>query len=77
MDSFELLDRAGAEFQVRLDQVQGNQWALPTPCSEWDVRGLVNHVVTANLTTVRLLHGASRDDTVALIGTDHCFVFQS
>jgi len=71
MDSFELLDRAGAEFRLRLDQVQGEQWALPTPCSDWDVRGLVNHVVTANLTTVRLFHGASRDETVAFIGTDH------
>jgi uncharacterized protein (TIGR03086 family) len=70
MDKFEYLDRAGAEFRARLDRVRADQWSLPTPCAEWDVRALVNHVVTANLTGERLLHGASREDTVALIGTD-------
>jgi uncharacterized protein (TIGR03086 family) len=70
MDSFQLLGRAGAEFRLRLNLVRDDQWARPTPCAEWDVRGLVNHVVTANLTTERLLHGASRDETIAMIGAD-------
>lgn len=35
------------------------------------MHGLANHVVTANLTSVRLLHGAGREETVALIGTNH------
>ena len=71
MDRFELLDRAAARFRPRLEQVRPEQWSLPTPCDEWDVRALANHVVTANLTSVRLFHGASREETVAFIGTDH------
>ena len=70
MNWFELLDRAGAEFRLRLDLVRDDQWSLPTPCDEWDVRGLVNHVVTANITGERVLHGANRDETIALNGTD-------
>lgn len=71
MDAFEALDRARVQFSVRLDAVSAEQWALPTPCDEWDVRGLVNHVVTADTTTVRLLDGATREATLALIGVDH------
>ena len=71
MDAFEALDRARVQFSVRLDAVSAEQWALPTPCDEWDVRGLVNHLVTADTTTTRLLGGATRDDVVALIGADH------
>jgi uncharacterized protein (TIGR03086 family) len=71
MDRFQLLDRAAAEFRARLDLVTAPQWVLRTPCSEWDVRGLVNHVVTANVTGARLLGGASRDETIAMIGADY------
>lgn len=28
--------------------IAGEQWGLPTPCSEWNVRDLVRHVVTGN-----------------------------
>jgi uncharacterized protein (TIGR03086 family) len=71
MDRFELLDRAAAQLRPRLELVRPEQWSLPTPCDEWDVRGLANHVVTANLTSVRVLQGASREEAVAFIGTDH------
>lgn len=71
MDAFEALDRARAQFAAQLDRVNAEQWELPTPCDEWDVRGLVNHVVTADTTTVKLLNGATREATVAMIGVDH------
>jgi uncharacterized protein (TIGR03086 family) len=29
--------------------VRDEQWALPTPCPDWDVRGLVTHVTNGNL----------------------------
>jgi uncharacterized protein (TIGR03086 family) len=70
VDPLALLDRSAAQFEARLVDVQAGQWTNPTPCSEWNVWALVNHVVTANVTGERLLHGATREETVALIGAD-------
>jgi uncharacterized protein (TIGR03086 family) len=46
--------------QVR--QVAPDQWDLPTPCSEWTVRALVNHVAGEDLWTVPLLRGSTIAD---------------
>jgi uncharacterized protein (TIGR03086 family) len=58
-------------FTQRLRAVGFDDWARPTPCSEWDVRLLVNHVVGGDVRAVRLLGGgtfaeflATRDDDV-------------
>jgi uncharacterized protein (TIGR03086 family) len=37
--------------------VRADQWDLPTPCAEWSVRQLVNHVVGGQRLYIRLLHG--------------------
>jgi uncharacterized protein (TIGR03086 family) len=44
---------------VRVNDVGRQQWDLPTPCREWTVRDLVNHVVGEDRWTVPLLRGAS------------------
>jgi TIGR03086 family protein len=46
-------------FGRRLGLVTEGQWSGPTPCTDWDVRALVNHVAQGNLNYVRLLDGAS------------------
>ena len=46
-------------FERRLERVRPEQWTGPTPCVEWNVRSLVNHVTQGNLNYVRLLTGAS------------------
>ena len=70
VDKLELLTAAYAEVERRLHLVTAEQWTLPTPCDEWDVRGLVNHIVTSYTTGTMLLHGASREETAAIIGDD-------
>jgi uncharacterized protein (TIGR03086 family) len=44
--------------------VSDDDWSAPTPCAEWDVRALVNHVVGEELWTVPLADGA----TIAEVG---------
>jgi uncharacterized protein (TIGR03086 family) len=50
---------ASAEFDRRLRLVRTEQWSWPTPCSEWNVRQLVNHMAQGNLNYVRLAEGMS------------------
>jgi uncharacterized protein (TIGR03086 family) len=62
-------------FERRLRTVRPEQWAWPTPCTEWDVRHLVNHMTRGNLNYVGLLRGGTRAEFLRLrdadaLGTD-------
>jgi uncharacterized protein (TIGR03086 family) len=70
-DPVELLVVANDEFARRLRLVGHDDWQRPTPCSEWDVRALVNHVVGANLRYQLLLHGAPSEQVEATRTVDH------
>ena len=59
MDPIDALDRAQTEFDRRLRTVTDTDWLKDSPCSEWNVRGVVHHVVFGNSMAVRLLAGAS------------------
>ena len=37
--------------------VRPEQWSAPTPCTDWNVHQLVNHLVAVNLTFASLLSG--------------------
>ncbi|MGP3975534.1 TIGR03086 family metal-binding protein [Streptomyces sp. 8N114] len=57
-----IIDRfvlSSAEFERRLTAVRAEQWCWPTPCTEWNVRRLVNHVTRGNLNYAALVHGGS------------------
>jgi uncharacterized protein (TIGR03086 family) len=70
-DPLELLVVANDEFARRLRLVEPDDWRRPTPCSECDVRVLVNHVVGANVRYRLLLHGAPTEQVEATRAVDH------
>ena len=53
----ELHSRAVDEFDALVKLVKEDQWDLPTPCPEWDVRTLVNHIVYEDRWTPPLMKG--------------------
>ncbi|WP_026066395.1 TIGR03086 family metal-binding protein [Actinoalloteichus spitiensis] len=59
MDLLTAHGRAMAEFDRRVRQVSSDQWANATPCTEWTVRDLVNHIVTEQRWAPVLLAGAT------------------
>ncbi|MGC5030731.1 TIGR03086 family metal-binding protein [Micromonospora sp. DT229] len=64
MDLLETYRRSVAEFIERVPLVAPGQWSAPTPCADWDVRTLVNHVVGEERWSVPLLAGR----TIAEVG---------
>src|SRR5437870_9542863 len=55
---------AMASMQRFIDGVRPDQWHAPTPCSEWDVKQIANHVIGENLWAGELFAGK----TVAQVG---------
>jgi uncharacterized protein (TIGR03086 family) len=70
MDPIDALSRARQEFETRLRTVGASQWDLPTPCTDWSVRDLVNHVFLGTRMSVQLLAGSSSDEVSAGFGDD-------
>ena len=59
-----LLEQTTKAFAERLQGVSDEGWGAPTPCAEWDVRTLVNHVVNELLWVPPLVEG----QTIADVG---------
>ena len=62
MDIAELHSRALDATRRVIAGVHQDQWAAPTPCEGWDVRALVNHVVSGNLWAAELAAGKTISD---------------
>jgi uncharacterized protein (TIGR03086 family) len=58
----EQYDHAVAEFDRRVGEIGDDQWSAETPCTEWDVRALVAHVVDECRWVPYLLEGGSVAD---------------
>lgn len=58
----ELHDRALDATRDIVAGIGGDQWELPTPCEEWNVRELVNHIVSGHLWASELAAGKTIDD---------------
>ena len=65
MDVNTLYHRTVESWADRVNAVKEDQWGDPTPCREWTVRDLANHVTYENLWTVPLMEGA----TIEEVGT--------
>ena len=71
----ERFGRATAHFGELVHQVKDDQWADATPCSDWDVRALVNHLVYEARWAPPLLEGQSLEQVGSrfdgdLLGSD-------
>jgi len=64
-DVQELYRKANEQFGKKVDSIAESQWNDPTPCTEWDVRALVNHLASENAWIPPLLAGR----TIADVGT--------
>jgi len=62
MDIVEVHSRAVDAWQTKVDAVTADMWANATPCTEWTVRDLTNHVVGEELWMVPLLEGSTIAD---------------
>jgi uncharacterized protein (TIGR03086 family) len=65
MDAGAGFRRASEGFVQRAQVATDEQWSAPTPCTEWDLRALVNHVAGEYLWVPEMLAGR----TVADVGS--------
>jgi uncharacterized protein (TIGR03086 family) len=69
-DVLGLYRRALDEFGRRVHAVRPDQWGCPTPCRDWEVRSLVNHLVAEQLWAPPLVAGRRVADVGAAFDGD-------
>jgi uncharacterized protein (TIGR03086 family) len=62
MELSELYERSVGGWTRVVEGVGDDQWQSPTPCTEWSVRDLVNHVVGEDLWTAPLVGGSTIEE---------------
>lgn len=66
----EQYDSAQGEYDARVAQIDDGQWSAPTPCTDWDVRTLVAHMVDECRWVPFLIGGGSPADAGARFAAD-------
>jgi uncharacterized protein (TIGR03086 family) len=69
-DLKDLHARAVERYGTLVHATRDDQWHNPTPCTEWDVRVLVNHLVSENLWMPPLLEGRTIADVGSALDGD-------
>ncbi len=59
MELADMYRRSVETWTARVDTVPDDKWDAPTPCTDWTVRELVNHVVGEDAWTVPLMRGST------------------
>lgn len=62
MELIDAFDTAFKEWDRLVHKVGDQQWDDPTPCTEWNVRDLVNHLVSEHLWAPHLLAGETLEE---------------
>jgi uncharacterized protein (TIGR03086 family) len=70
MELLEAHGTAMARFDQLVTRIGDADWAKPTPCTEWTVRDLLNHLVAEQLWVPDLLAGATVADVGDRFGGD-------
>lgn len=60
-----VLSRVSSDFELLCASIRDPQWSLPTPCTEWNLEQLVDHVIGGSWFTIRILAGESADAAMA------------
>jgi uncharacterized protein (TIGR03086 family) len=61
-DPIALFDAAAAQADRVVAAVRPDQLGHPTPCTDWRVRDVINHLVTGNLLFTAIVAGTERPD---------------
>lgn len=61
-DARELHRRAGTAAAAVIAQIPAERLGDPTPCTEWDVRAVINHMATGSLRSAALISGEPAPD---------------
>ena len=71
MDSLDLLRRTVGETDKIITGLSDDQLALPTPCTDWKIRDLINHIVGGStMFAVSAETGSLPDDVMATLSGD-------
>ncbi len=62
MDITKLHRRALEETRRRVAAIGPDDWSRPTPCADWDVAALLNHIVAGNWWAAELARGRTIDE---------------
>jgi uncharacterized protein (TIGR03086 family) len=62
MELIDAFETAFKEWDRLVHEVGEQQWDDPTPCTDWNVRDLVNHLVSEHLWAPHLLNGETLDE---------------
>jgi uncharacterized protein (TIGR03086 family) len=64
------LELANTEFEKRLRLVEPSQLAKQTPCPDWNVRELINHMLLGTRMSVQVLAGMDRQQVIDQLDDD-------
>jgi uncharacterized protein (TIGR03086 family) len=62
-----MFQKAQQAFTERVHAVREDQWSAPTPCEDWNVADLVQHIIDEHLWAAPLMHGQDLDSAAKVV----------